>query len=567
MTFARTVRLLATFVIVTGISASGLSLFAQSLAQGSPARQYDPAYDGAPVMPASLDEGDWGDIPAYVSNISGDARLERDGEATSDFEQVPLQIGDQIRTTRGRVEILYDDGSVVALDEYSAVSVDAENTYRLHTGRVKIVTRSGSFGVDAAPAGVARLRNGGDYRVTLSVNRRSEPEVEVAVARGSAELENQLGRTLVRQGTRALTTASFAPSVPYAYVAPNDEFERWTESLEADRYSVTSARYLPTELRAYGGYFDRDGDWARHQTHGWVWYPRVAVGWEPFRSGRWSFVVGFGYNWIGHSRWEWPTYYYGRWDRYGSNWFWVPTRPNYYRHVGYSSPRTSAFTHVNYYSRPVRPQPNRPLPSYRADIPSRSRIVESPRIDNRQPRVDDRQPSRAASLPNPDRVAVPRSSATSRGTFATRPSASESSQPATAPVERRPDTSVFGARRTPDRTPDASPRTSWPTRESSREPSRESQSSRPDIFSRRPPASTQEAPPQRSAPSTEPPSRPSRTEARPAPASNGGGNPGRMASPERVGAPPAGSRSPSSSSSSSSSRSTGTAVRRGGGGH
>lgn len=558
MTFARTVRPLATFVIVTGISASGLSLFAQSPGSDTQARQYDPAYDGA-AIPASLDEGDWGDIPAYVSNISGDARLDRDGEVTGDFEQVPLQIGDQIRTTRGRVEILYDDGSVVALDEYSAASVDAENTFRLHTGRLKVVTRSGSFAVDAAPAGVARLRNGGDYRVTLSVNRRGEPEVEVAVARGSAELENQLGRTLVRQGTRALTTASFAPSVPYAYVVSNDEFERWTASLEADRYGVTSARYLPTELRAYGGYFDRDGYWSRHQTHGWVWYPRVSVGWEPFRSGRWSFVVGFGYNWIGHSRWEWPTYYYGRWDRFGSSWFWIPTRPNYYRHVGYSAPRTSAFIHVNYYSRPTRPQQNRPRPSYRATIPSRSRIIESPRVGTRQPGVDDRQPSRSASLPSPDRVAVPRSTATSRGTFATRPS-TESSRPSVAPVERRPDTSVFGSRRAPESTPDNS----------------SSPSTRPGIFSRRPPAaqpsSGRPSGPQRTGPTTDAPSRPSRTdapsraprtEARPAPPSNGGGNVGRMASPQRVGAPPAGSRSPSSSSSS---RSTGTAVRRGGGG-
>ena len=260
MTFARTVRLLFLLAIVTGISASRLSLFAQSQ---DVVRQYDPSFDGAP---GSLDQGDWGDIPAYVSAISGDARLDRDGEATGDFEQVPLQIGDQIRTTRGRVEVLYDDGSVVALDEYSAVSVDAENTWRLHTGRMKVVSRAGSFAVDAAPVGVARLRGGGDYLITLAVNRRNDPEVELAVTRGSAELENSLGRTLVRAGTRALTTATFAPSVPYAFAAPNDDFERWTESVAAERYSVTSAQYLPVELRSYGGYFDRDGYWSRHQT-------------------------------------------------------------------------------------------------------------------------------------------------------------------------------------------------------------------------------------------------------------------------------------------------------------
>lgn len=563
MTFARTVRLLVLLAIVTGISASRLSLFAQS---PGAARQYDPAFDG---VPASLDQGDWGDIPAYVSALSGEARLDRDGEVTGDFEQVPLQVGDQIRTTRGRVEVLYDDGSVVALDEYSAVSVDAENTWRLHTGRMKVVSRAGSFAVDAAPVGVARLRAGGDYRITLAVNRRSEPEMEVGVTRGSAELENQLGRTLVRAGTRALTTAAFAPSVPYAYAAPSDEFERWTESLERDRYSVTSARYLPVELRAYGGDFDRHGYWSHHNTYGWVWYPRVSVGWQPFHSGRWSFVVGFGYNWIGHSRWEWPTYYCGRWDRHGASWFWVPSRPYYYRRVGYSAPRNSAFVHVNFYS---RPQPNRSLPTYRGDSNQRSRIVEGPR-------TDDRRPSPAA-ISQP-RVAIPRSSAVGRETFPTRSSTSEAPRPSTPSNDR-----VVGSRPAPQtgsRSPQervAIPRSSavnretFPTRSSTPQATRPSsppddrvfgarpsprppEASRPDGFIRR---SSPSSPPPGPAPSVEAPSRPSRSESRP---SSGAPNVGRMPDPARTSAPPpAGSRTPSSSSRPSS----GTAVRRGGGG-
>jgi len=353
MTSARIVRLLVIPAVLTGAFLARPSLLAQSRGD---ARQYNPAFDGAANAP---DDGAWDEVPAYVSALSGDAKLERDGDVTSDFEQVPLQVGDRLRTTRGRVEVLYSDGSVIALDEYSAASVDAEHTWRLHTGRMKVISRGETFTVDSGPLGVARLRSSGDYHVTVAVNRRGDPEVELAVVRGSGELENRLGRTLVRAGTRALTTESFAPSVPYAFEAPRDEFERWTASLEADRYGAESSSYLPVELRAYGGAFDRDGYWGRHNTYGWVWYPRVAVGWEPFRSGRWSFVVGFGYNWIGGSRWEWPTHYYGRWDRYGSHWFWVPSRPVVSRRIGYAAPRRSLATTVNYYVRPTPPAPQK----------------------------------------------------------------------------------------------------------------------------------------------------------------------------------------------------------------
>lgn len=565
MTLARTVRLLAIIVIVTGVSAWRLSLFAQSPGQ---VRQYDPDFDGTSSSLASYDESDWGDIPAYVSAISGEARLERDGDVTGDFEQVPLQIGDQVRTTRGRVEVLYDDGSVVALDEYSAVSVDGESTWRLHTGRMKVVSRTGTFVVDAAPVGLARLRNGGDYRITLAVNRRGEPELELAATRGSAELENRLGRTLVRAGTRALTTAEFAPSVPYAFSAPRDEFERWTESLEADRYGVTSVQYLPTELRAYGGEFDRYGYWSHHHSHGWVWYPRVAVGWEPFRSGRWSFVIGFGYNWIGGHRWEWPTHYYGRWDRYGSRWFWVPTRPVSWHRIGYSAPRNSFNISVSYYS---RPQPNRSLPTYRGTTSQRSRIVEPPR-DNRRPSSELSQPT------TQPRVAIPRSSAINRqpNAVVTQPQApqiSRESSRSTSPTNRGIEERTARPRETPqtqseDRTfrTRQAPQPQGETPRFGRVPrpiQEVPQSPRTETFSRQRTPSARPAP-ERPAPSVEPPRPSSSGSAQPR---SRGESPRPSAGPglpdrQRASAPPpAGSRTPSQSA-----RPSGTAVRRGGGG-
>lgn len=449
MSSVRTVRLFLVFAIGSGAAAWQPSLSAQD-------RVYNP-YDSAQYGTAA-DSRDWQDVDAYVSVVDGSARLERAGDSLSDFEQVPLEVGDELRTTRGRVEVLFADGSVIALDEYTDITIDAGARWRLHGGRVKVSWRAGAFDLDASPAGVARLRSGGDYRITLVESRRGERELEVAVTRGSADLENALGRTQVRAGTRALTTAAYAPSVPYAFSAPRDNFERWTESLDADRYGVESSRYLPVELRSYGGEFDRNGYWSHHHSYGWVWYPRVAVGWQPYRSGRWTFVLNFGYSWVGGSRWAWPTHHYGRWDRGGDRWFWVPSRPTQPRRVGFAAPRSSYSAPVSYYRtqrvqqvRPVRPVQRVP----------QDRIQSRPTM--RQPEPQAQQRSRQ---PEAVRPSAPSRSRLGDGTRPSAPSRSRlgNGTPSRQAPAARPST--------PERSRQApTPRASEPPRSGSRTPS------------------------------------------------------------------------------------------------
>jgi len=352
-------------VLILGVGAASV------LAQGPyDQARYDPnrPYDDD-VRTTYVGESEY-DLPAFVSVVDGYAELERDGQSSRDIENVPLEAGDRLRTTRGRVEILFDDGSVIALDEHTTVTFLSGTEVELGAGRVRAQWRDRNGLSIHTMAGSAIMRTQGDYRVTLAESRRGEAEIEVAVARGSAELANDHGRTIVREGTRALTTSAYAPSTPYAYSAPRDEFERWTEMLESDRYGVESARYLPDELRYYGGVFDRYGAWQHHPSYGYVWYPRVSVGWRPYYGGRWSFVVGFGYSWVGGSRWSWPTHHHGRWDRIGGRYFWIPTRPTQRRFVGYSAPRPSYTSSVSYYNRTTvrstRPQTSRPPITYRS---------------------------------------------------------------------------------------------------------------------------------------------------------------------------------------------------------
>ncbi len=156
--------------------------------------------------------------------------------------------------------------------------------------------------------------------------RSTENEFELAVLRGRAELVNEDGRTSLRAGERAFARVNAAPS--YAYVfnsASADAFDRWSEGRRSERLGLSS-QYLPEEVRAYSASFDRNGSWGYDASYGYVWYPRVDVGWRPYHYGRWVPYRHYGVSWVSAHAWGWPTHHYGRWGFNTGVWFWIPGR-------------------------------------------------------------------------------------------------------------------------------------------------------------------------------------------------------------------------------------------------
>ncbi|MCC7008396.1 MAG: hypothetical protein IT184_06235 [Acidobacteria bacterium] len=273
---------------------------------------------------------DWTDaIPAHLSVVEGDASLERDGQLERAIENMPLLAGDRLVTKRGRVEVLFADGSVLDVDESSAIEFLSDELLRLTAGRVRLTIARGAspvdYRVDAAGTS-ALIGSPGEYRLDLYDASAYAPEVRLTVMRGSAELSTAAGRTLVRAGYEARATAQSEPSLPsYANASAWDDFERWALNQRDGRLGV-SAQYLPAELRYYSGAFDRDGWWRYQQDVGYVWYPRVAADWRPYYDGGWSYVGVFGWTWVGGGRWGWPTHHYGRWGFSAGAWYWIPGR-------------------------------------------------------------------------------------------------------------------------------------------------------------------------------------------------------------------------------------------------
>jgi hypothetical protein len=268
------------------------------------------------------------DPPAHVSFVDGAAVLERDGRPDAAPLNMPLLAGDRIRTEAGRAEILFVDGSTLHLDAYTTLDFQSDELVRLLDGRIRLMIpgpeRQVRYRIDAPSASV-EIDGPGEYRVSILRGAR-EPEVELAVLRGFAELVNDEGRTPLRAGQRAYSRGTAAPSDAYAFnSAAWDAFDRWSEGRRDQRLGV-STQYLPDEVRPYAASFDRDGSWQYEASYGYVWYPRVSVGWRPYYNGRWVTLRPYGWTWVGADPWAWPTHHYGRWGISAGVWFWIPGR-------------------------------------------------------------------------------------------------------------------------------------------------------------------------------------------------------------------------------------------------
>jgi hypothetical protein len=279
-------------------------------------------------VPSRAQEPPSADPPAHISYVDGSAVLERAGETDDSPSSMPLLAGDRIRTQGGRVEVLFPDGSTLHMDANTVVDVQSDDVVRLLDGRMRLAIagppRDVAYRVDA-PSAWVEIREPGEYRVSIVGDDRDR-QVELAVLRGSAELVNEDGRSVLEAGERAFAAAGAAPSTPYVFnSAAWDAFDRWSEARRDERLGL-SAQYLPEDIRPYAGTLDRYGSWRYEQVHGYVWYPRVAVDWRPYYFGRWASLRPYGWTWIASDPWGWPTHHYGRWGFSAGAWFWIPGR-------------------------------------------------------------------------------------------------------------------------------------------------------------------------------------------------------------------------------------------------
>lgn len=104
-----------------------------------------------------------------------------------------------------------------------------------------------------------------------------------------------------------------------------DGFDSWTESRNREQDRQQATRYVSPEMTGIEA-LDDHGRWESDASYGSIWYPRVAVGWAPYRFGHWAWIGPWGWTWIDDAPWGFAPFHYGRWVDIGGRWGWVPGR-------------------------------------------------------------------------------------------------------------------------------------------------------------------------------------------------------------------------------------------------
>ncbi len=267
---------------------------------------------------------------ARLSLINGELSVKRgdSGDLVAAAINAPLLAGDRVLSgVASRGEIQLDWANFLRLGARSEVRLaDLENQrylLQIAEGAVMFRTlRDGEAQVElSTPSVSVRPLRRGSYRVEVLPDGTTEVTVRDG---GRAEIFTPRGTETIRDGhtLRARGSAS-DPEYQVVRAQGEDEFDRWNNNRDRDLNRSQSYRYVP---RGVYGVDDLDlhGSWFNDPGYGWVWSPRVAAGWAPYRFGRWGWLDYYGWSWISHDPWGWAPFHYGRWFHGPRGWCWWP---------------------------------------------------------------------------------------------------------------------------------------------------------------------------------------------------------------------------------------------------
>ena len=287
----------------------------------------------AAVLAVASEEDDMTSL-SYIAYLERYATIQpaSDDESIEAVINMPLVVGDRVDTAReARMEVILADGSILWLDQYTTVSLDAVAFSRdvgddrtvLYLVDGKIMLQVPDYVLTAEPLRIdssgatVYLNQAGIYRI--EVLRSGGLRLEVW--EGLAEAATTGGGVLVQPSTAAEVRGGEVTGVE-PHLTWGDDLARWVEQRRLT-YENESSQYVDERYAREAGILDGYGTWVYvDSTQSWAWQPAVGPDWRPYTAGRWHWTAT-GWAWVSYEPWGWLPYHYGSWNfTAGFGWVW-----------------------------------------------------------------------------------------------------------------------------------------------------------------------------------------------------------------------------------------------------
>jgi hypothetical protein len=217
--------------------------------------------------------------------------------------------------------------ATIRLDEQTGMSFlnldDRTTQIELSEGvlnvRVLRLDRDEIFEIDT-PNQAFSIERPGQYRIDASEDGHT---TMVTVRSGEGEVTGG-GRTYT-VGT-GVTGSFVGDDLLRANIYKSDgydDFDQWCQDRDRRDDGAKSVRYVSRELVGYQD-LDDYGYWQNDPSYGFVWFPRVSIGWAPYHDGHWAWISPWGWTWIDDAPWGYAPFHYGRWVAVRNTWAWIP---------------------------------------------------------------------------------------------------------------------------------------------------------------------------------------------------------------------------------------------------
>jgi hypothetical protein len=328
-------RALILFCLALALAAAPALLAQQAddPAQSGPPPQQDASasYDATAASPAA-------DPPSRVARLSiaqGNVSLEP--ASVNQFSPAdlndPLTTGDRLWADNGAQAELEAGQLALRLGEATDLTVtamtDALAQFGLAQGSVHLRTYALDPGTTTeldTPNVAITVTQPGDVRVDVDPN--SDTTI-VTLISGEVEVDgNGLQQTL-QPGQRVRLAGTDPVSAQWLQAVDNDGLDSFSAERDQAYEGAESAEQSYLNPDTVGGAdLAQYGDWTPDADYGDVWYPtQVAVGWQPYCYGHWTWVAPWGWTWVESEPWGFAPFHYGRWTQVRSRWGWIPGPP------------------------------------------------------------------------------------------------------------------------------------------------------------------------------------------------------------------------------------------------